>query len=283
MSEDKTKPILEAGTSVLVADDDHGEAEAFCEVLERIGCVCEAVHSGADAVQRLRDGGIEVVVTDLVMRDLDGMAIVKEARELEDAPAVIMVTGHGSIPSAVEAIKQGAENYLTKPVDAEELRTLVRRAAEHRRLARRNAELERQIDERFGFEGIIGNSPPMGRIFEVLKQIAPTDATVLIRGESGSGKELIAKAIHHNSPRRNRSFVALNCAALSETILESALFGHERGAFTGASARRLGRFEYAHRGTLFLDEIGDMPLTLQVKLLRVLEEHKVRPLGTERE
>jgi len=266
--------------SVLVIDDEVAHAQAMCDILATIGCECRLASSGTEGLQQLQENGFDVVVTDLVMRDADGMAILQEAAQHENPPAVIVVTGHGSISSAVAAMRQGAENYLTKPVDADELRTLVQRAAEHRRLTQRNLELERQLDERFGFEGIIGNSPPMQRVFEALRQIAPTDATVLIRGESGSGKELVAKAIHTNSPRRNRSFVALNCAALSESILESELFGHEKGAFTGATSRRQGRFEYAHRGTLFLDEIGDMPITTQIKLLRVIEHKEITHVGS---
>ena len=266
--------------SVLVIDDEEAHAEVMGEILERAGCACAVVTDGAEGLRLVRESDCDVVVTDLVMHEVDGMAILREAKQLESPPAVIMVTGHGSISSAVEAMRQGAANYLTKPVDGDELRALVRRAAENRRLHQRNTELERQIDERYGFEGIIGNSPRMQRIFDLLRQISPTDATVLIRGESGSGKELIAKAIHNNSPRRNRSFVALNCAALSESILESELFGHERGAFTGATTRRKGRFEYAHRGTLFLDEIGDMPMTTQIKLLRVIEQKEITHVGS---
>jgi len=266
--------------SVLVIDDEAAHAEVMSEILERAGCACAVATDGAEGLRLVRESDCDVVVTDLVMHEADGMAILQEAKDLENPPAVIMVTGHGSISSAVEAMRQGAANYLTKPIDGDELRALVRRAAENRRLRQRNTELERQIDERYGFEGIIGNSPRMQRIFDILRQISPTDATVLIRGESGSGKELVAKAIHNNSPRRNRSFVALNCAALSESILESELFGHERGAFTGATTRRKGRFEYAHRGTLFLDEIGDMPMTTQIKLLRVIEQKAITHVGS---
>src|SRR5581483_5949423 len=191
-----------------------------------------------------------------------------------------VITGHGDVKTAVEAIKQGAANYLTKPVDLAELRAIVDRAAERLRLARANRELKQQLDERFGFEGMVGNSPKMHDVLAKLKSIAPTSATVLIQGETGTGKELVAKAIHNNSPRKNKNFVAMNCTALNENLLEDELFGHEPGAFTGADRLRKGRFEHANGGTLFLDEVGDMPLSLQAKLLRVLENQEVLRIGS---
>jgi two-component system response regulator HydG len=190
-----------------------------------------------------------------------------------------MITGHGDIKTAVEAIKQGAANYLTKPVDRDELRAIVERASERLRLARANRELKRQLDEKFGFEGVIGNSPWMHDVIKRLQAVAPTDATVLILGETGTGKELAARAIHYNSPRKNKPFVAKNCTSLNENLLDDELFGHEAGAFTGADRRRPGLFEHANGGTVFLDEIGDMPLPLQAKLLRVLENKEVVRIG----
>src|SRR5581483_2394189 len=191
-----------------------------------------------------------------------------------------VITGHGDVKTAVEAIKQGAANYLTKPVDLAELRAIVDRAAERLRLARANRELKQQLDERFGFEGMVGNSPKMHEVIAKLKAVAPTSATVLIQGETGTGKELVAKAIHSNSPRRSKNFVAMNCTALNENLLEDELFGHEPGSFTGADRLRKGRFEHANGGTLFLDEVGDMPPTLQAKLLRVLENKEVFRIGS---
>jgi two-component system, NtrC family, response regulator HydG len=272
--------MKEPAARVLIVDDQPGQAEAAAELLERTGFGCEVAASGEEALDKIRANGFDVVVTDLVMDGKGGMDILHATREMHPSPAVIVVTGFGSVESAVNAMQAGAETYLQKPLNADELRTVVRHAAEKTALVRRNLNLEQQLDEKFGFSGIIGNSDPMHRVFETLRQIAPTDATVLILGESGTGKELIAKAIHANSPRRNRPFVALNCAALSEGILESELFGHEKGAFTGALARRLGRFEYANHGTLFLDEIGDMPPSTQIKLLRVIEQKEIARVGS---
>ncbi len=191
-----------------------------------------------------------------------------------------MITGHGDVKTAVEAIKQGAANYLTKPVDVAELRAIVDRAAERLRLARANRDLRRQLDERFGFQGVVGNSPKMHDVIKRLQAIAPTNATVLILGETGTGKELAARAIHNNSPRKNKPFAEMNCTALNENLLDDELFGHDAGAFTGADKPRKGRFEYANGGTLFLDEVGDMPLALQAKLLRVLENKEVFRIGS---
>ena len=190
------------------------------------------------------------------------------------------MTGHGTVPSAVEAMRRGAFNYLLKPLDVAQLRANAEKAVESSRLKRTNVELKRRLDERFGFEGVIGDSPQMRDVIERLKRIAPTDASVLIQGETGTGKELVAQAIHQNSPRKNKPFVALNCAALSENILESELFGHVKGAFTDASADRVGKFEFAHGGTMFLDEVGDMPPATQIKLLRVLENGEITRVGT---
>ncbi len=192
---------------------------------------------------------------------------------------MLLITGHGSIETAVDAMRLGATDYLAKPVRIAELRTRLARAIEAGALRRTNLELRRQIDKRFGFEGIIGHSPAMQRVFDVLGQVSATNATVLVLGESGTGKELVARAIHENSPRKNRRFVAVNCAALSEGLIESELFGHVKGAFTGAVSSKEGRMVYADGGTLFLDEVGDMPLATQAKLLRVLENREVQPVG----
>jgi two-component system response regulator HydG len=265
---------------VLVVDDDEPHAEAVAESLERVGYECVVAASGREAIRRMEEEDFDVVLTDLLMQDVDGLDVLARAkRELPDAEVVIL-TGHNSIKTAVAAMQAGAATYLMKPLDINELRNVVDRRSQPRRLARTNVELRKQLDERFGFEGVVGNSPEMHRVIERLKQVAPTDATVLITGESGTGKELVAKALHQNSPRRNKPFVALNCAALSENILESELFGHIKGAFTGAERDRKGYFEQANGGTLLLDEVGDIPLSTQVKLLRVLESGEIVRVGT---
>src|SRR5262249_44475849 len=199
--------------------------------------------------------------------ELDGLAILRKARQVTPEAEVVVITGHGDVKTAVEAIKQGAANYLTKPVDLEELRAIVARAGERARLVRTNRELQRQLDEKFGFEGVVGASPLMHRVIDQLQRAAATDVQVLILGENGTGKELAARALHTNSSRRAKPFVAMNCAAFNENLLEDEMFGHEPGAFTGADRLRKGRFEQANGGTLFLDEVGDMPLSLQAKLL----------------
>ncbi len=265
---------------VLVIDDEPAEAEAMAEGLRRAGYACEVVTSGREGLRLIEENGIDIVLTDLVMRDVDGMAILERAKELLPEVQVVMISGRGTIKSAVAAMHRGAATYLTKPVDLEELRAVVSRARESVRLARSNLALRKALDKKFGFEGIAGESAPMQRVFEVLRQIAPTDARVLIVGESGTGKERVARAIHSNSKRANRSFIGLSCAALSDGIVESELFGHEKGAFTGAMAARKGRFEAAHRGTLFLDDVGDMPISTQIKLLRAIEEGEIVRVGS---
>jgi two-component system, NtrC family, response regulator HydG len=264
----------------LVIDNDAAHAEAMADSLSRVGYDCTVATSGRAGAELLEKDHFEIVVTDLRMNDIDGMEILAKSKEVAPDAEVILVTGHGTIQSAVQAMQQGAFNYLLKPLDLKQLRAVVEKAAASLHLRRANAELARRLDEKFGFEGVIGNSPQMHEIIDRLRRIAPTDATVLIQGETGTGKELVAQAVHQNSPRKNRPFVALNCAALSENILESELFGHVRGAFTDASHDRIGKFEYADGGTLFLDEVGDMPLPTQIKLLRVLESGQITRVGS---
>ena len=277
-SEDRAGPPIE----VLIVDNDKPHAESVAEALQRVGFSCRVATSGTEGAQLIDEGSYDVVITDLVMNDIDGLGILARAKKELPEAEVILMTGHGSIPSAVAAIQQGAFNYLRKPEDLkiDHLRAITERAAERARLKRTNVELKRRLDEKFGFEGVVGDSPEMREVIERLKRIAPTNASVLIEGETGTGKELVAQAIHQNSPRKNKPFVGLNCAALSENILESELFGHVKGAFTDASADRVGKFEYAHGGTLFLDEIGDMPLPTQIKLLRVLENGEITRVGS---
>ena len=265
---------------ILIVEDDRPQADAVAEALGRVGHSGVVVTEPRRALEVMEDNGFDLIITDLAMHEVDGMQILAAARRLDPAAEVIVITGHGTIETAVQAIRQGASDYITKPLNLSELRDRVAKALEHRRLVHRTEQLSEQLQERFGFEGIIGQSEPLRRIIQVCRQIAPTDATVLIEGESGTGKELIAKALHNNSPRREHNFVALNCAALSEGILESELFGHEKGAFTGALSTRKGRFEHADGGTLFLDEVGDMPIATQIKLLRVIENREIVRVGS---
>jgi two-component system response regulator HydG len=265
---------------ILVVDNDVVHARTMGEALARLGDEVIVVGSGGEGARRLEQDAFDVVVTDLMMNDIGGLEILARAKRASPETEVIVVTGHGTIPSAVLAMQQGAFTYLQKPLDLGHLRAAVEKASEGIRLKRQNLELNRRLDEKFGFEGVIGSSSQMLALVDRMKRIAPTDATVLIQGETGTGKELVAQAIHQNSPRKPKPFVALNCAALSENILESELFGHVKGAFTDASSDRVGKFEYANGGTLFLDEVGDMPMATQIKLLRVLESGEITRVGS---
>jgi two-component system response regulator HydG len=266
--------------SVLVLDDDGAHAEAAAESLSRAGYDCTVATSGTEGIRLLEKNSYDIVLTDLVMRDLSGLEIVRKVKASTPETEVIVMTGYPSYETALEAMDEGAYDYLNKPIDLNILRAKIRKALEKQKLVRSNVELKRQLDKRYGFEGIIGGSEPMQHVFDTLRQVSASTATVLILGETGTGKELVARAIHANSPRRGNRFMALNCAALSETILESELFGHEKGAFTGATQQRKGRFEYAHGGTLFLDEVGDLPAATQVKLLRVIEYGEIFRVGS---
>jgi len=273
-------PAAQELVRVLVVDNDIVHARTMGEALGRLGYQVTVVGSGSEGAKKIDQDAFDVVVTDLMMNDIGGLEILARAKRASAETEVIVVTGHGTVPSAVAAMQQGAFTYLQKPLDLGHLRTAVEKASEGVRLKRQNLELNRRLDEKFGFEGVVGSSPQMIAVIDRLKRIAPTDATVLIQGETGTGKELVAQAIHQNSPRKSKPFVALNCAALSENILESELFGHVKGAFTDASSDRIGKFEYANGGTLFLDEVGDMPMATQIKLLRVLESGEITRVGS---
>jgi len=279
------EPPPENGTpdppfKALIVDNDQSHAEIVAEGLQRIDFDVQMATSGRAGAELVEQAAFDVVLTDLVMNDVDGLELLQRCKAVQPETEVILITGHGTIASAVDAMRKGAFNYLLKPLDLGQLRATAQRAAESCRLRRANLELRRRLDERFGFEGVIGDSPQMRQVIERLKRIAPTDARVLIQGDTGTGKELVAQAIHQNSPRKNRPFVALNCAALSENILESELFGHVKGAFTDASSDRVGKFEYADGGTMFLDEVGDMPMATQIKLLRVIESGQITRVGS---
>lgn len=264
---------------VLVIDNDKSHAHAMGETLERVGYDCDVAISGPEGAQLIEQNAYNIVITDLVMNEVDGDAILALAKERLPDCEVVVVTGHASVPKAVAAMQNGAFNFLEKPLNTDRLRTVTEKAADAIRLKQTNQSLHQRLDEKFGFEGIVYASDQMTRVVERVKRFAPTDTTLLITGATGTGKELIAQALHQNSPRKKKPFVALNCAALSEHLLESELFGHIKGAYTDAQTDRVGRFEYAHGGTLFLDEVGDMPLPIQVKLLRVLESGEITRVG----
>ena len=276
MSEPRDIPTAQ----ILIVDDEVDHAEVMGEALRRLGHVCTLVHDLPGAVDELHHGQFDLVVTDLVMDDEDdGLKVLEHARKTQPTAETILVTAHGDVPTAKAAIKGGAYDFIEKPLDLDVFRTLATHALEAVMLKADNSRLRERLDEQFGFEGIIGQSPAMRQVITTMRQVAPSDIPVLITGESGTGKELVAQAIHNNSKRAKQHFVPLNCAGLSESILEDELFGHVKGAFTGADRDREGRFEYADRGTLFLDEVGDMPLVMQAKLLRVLESGEVVRMG----
>ncbi len=265
---------------VLVIDDETGSRESMAIALEKAGIPVRTFDDARKALEYLEENASPLVaICDLRMPGMDGLGFLSEIRTRSIDLAVILVTGFGSIESAVEAMHVGAADYLTKPVDLYELRKRVTTHLEKRQLQDKVADLERQLGERPGFEGIIGRSEAMERLFEQMKLVAPTRSNVLIIGESGTGKELVANALHRASPRRDQRFLAINCGAIPSDILESELFGHERGSFTGAIGRKIGKFELAHRGTLFLDEISELYPELQVKLLRVLEDRRIMRVG----
>lgn len=280
-TKDTDKPELPGtGIRVLIVDDDEAHAQAVAESLERVGYECSVAGSGERGLSLIEKETYDVVVTDLRMGEIDGLTLLRKTKEELPDAEVILLTGHASVQSALAAGQAGASMYLTKPLDISELRAAVEKASTRVRLLRRNAELARRLDEKFGFEGVIGNAPSMKRVIDQLKHVSNTNTTVLILGESGTGKELVARALHQNSDRKNKPFVPVNISALPESILESELFGHEAGSFTGAVSKRIGKFEYANGGTLFLDEVGEMPVDTQIKLLRVLENRRITRVGS---
>jgi two-component system response regulator HydG len=266
--------------TVLVVDDEANARRGMKALLEQEGFAVSTAGDGAEALDLLAAGSFDVVVTDLKMPRVDGLELLKRARQTYEDLPVLMVTAHGAVESAIAAMKAGAEDYLEKPVQIDELVVVLERVLRNRKVREEVRELRGRLDERFRPGNLIGESSSMQTVFKVIGQVAPTRASVLITGESGTGKELVAQAIHQASPRRHGPFIKLHCAALAETLLESELFGHEKGSFTGASGRREGRFKQADGGTLFLDEIGEIPLSTQVKLLRFLQERTFERVGS---
>ena len=266
---------------ILVVEDEHAIRLALKGLLKREGHSVELAENGEVAIDRLREEVFDLVITDLALgRGASGMDVLRVAREERAETAVVMITAHGSEKIAVEAMKLGADDYVPKPFDNDELRVVVARSLDRHRLERENRLLRERLQRDYGFDNLVGSGERMRRVFETIQKVAETDLSVLIRGESGTGKELVAQALHNASSRRARPFVAVNCAAINRELVESELFGHEKGAFTGADARRIGRFEAAHGGTIFLDEIGDMAPETQAKVLRVLEERQLERVGS---
>ncbi len=267
-----TKPVI------LVVDDEKNTREGLARALAGAYRILLAAN-GVEAMERLAAEGVDLVLSDVRMPDMDGMTLIRQVLARPDPPICVLLTAYGSIETAVEAMKSGAYDFLTKPVNLDELELLISRALRSRNLEVENRALHAELDKKYGLESIVGEAPPMQEVFDIIRQVAPTRATVLITGESGTGKELVAHALHRLSPRAKGPFVAVHCAALAETLLESELFGHEKGAFTGAVEQRRGRFELADGGTLFLDEVGEIAPAVQVKLLRALEERQFERVG----
>ncbi len=272
---------MKAERTVLVVDDDQPHRTMLLALLRGWGYIVFEAGDGAAAVARVAEQPFDLVLMDVRMLRMSGLEAQVRIREINPSIPVIVMTAYSSVETAVQALKAGAYDYLTKPLDFDKLRLAMERAMEHRALRQENLSLRERLGERFDRRNIIGRSPAMARLLETIALVAPTEATVLISGESGTGKELIAGALHYNSARRAGPFIKLNCAAVTETLLESELFGHERGAFTGAERRREGRFVQAEGGSLFLDEVSEMSLTMQVKLLRVLQERELTRVGGE--
>jgi two-component system, NtrC family, response regulator len=271
--------VMETRGAVVVADDEESARISLGQILREDGYQVSLAADGNEALRLVAAEQPDVLLTDLKMPGMDGQELLSRVRQGYPEVAVVIMTAHGTIRSAVEALRQGAEDYLTKPVDVEEVEYLLDQVLKRRKLLSETRLLRERLDEKYRFENIIGRSSEMLEVFRLVEQVAPTQASVLITGESGTGKELIAQAIHQRSQRRDAPFIKVSCAALPETLLESELFGHERGAFTGALARRAGRFELAAGGTIFLDEVGDIPLGMQVKLLRFLQDHQFERVG----
>lgn len=271
---------MEDRIRVLVIDDDDSGREVMELLLQKAGFSAITVDNGKAGIDLVKAREVDIVLVDLFLPDINGIEILKEIRQVAPDVEVIVITGHASAQTAVAAMKEGAFDYITKPVNFEELKIVIAKAREKQRLMSENVYLRKQLQQRFQYSSIIGSSQAMQKVFERMQRITKTDSTVLITGESGTGKELVARALYTNSRRKGHAFVAVNCGAIPETLLESELFGYVRGAFTGAVRDKVGKFEAANHGTIFLDEIGTMPMHLQSKLLRVLQEQEVERIGS---
>jgi len=265
---------------ILVVDDENAHRQMIETVLTGEGYAIYHAEDGLAAVEAVEQRFYDLILMDIHMSRMDGIEALKRIMEISPNIPIVIMTAYASIDTAIDALKSGAHDYLIKPLDIEEVKILIKKALHHHRVEQENRFLKERLDDHLNFQNIIGQSRPMRKLFETISLVAPSDATALITGESGTGKELIANAIHENSPRSSQPFIKVNCAALPETLLESELFGHERGAFTGAVAKKRGRFQMADKASIFLDEIGEMPLTTQVKILRVIQEKEFEPVGS---
>lgn len=267
---------------ILLVDDDKNTANGLRKILLQDGYDTNCTYTGKEALNLIATEHFDIVITDMKLPDISGFSIIEKVKKKDIDIAVVMITAFSSVQTAIDAMKKGADDYLTKPVNIEELELILKKICEKRLLILQNKELKQKLSDKYSFSGIIGNTPEIQLIFKTITEIAPTAATVLIYGDTGTGKELIANAIHYNSDRKDKPFITLHCASLSEGVLESELFGHEKGSFTGAISQRRGRFELANGGSLFLDEVGEMNSHIQIKLLRVLETGKFERVGGEK-
>ncbi len=268
-----------AGEKILIVDDEAGMPRLLSRVLERQGYAAVPVGSAAEAMQLIAADSFDLVVTDIQMPEKNGLELLREIKDFDPSLPIIVMTAYGTVESAVEALRNGAYDFITKPFETDEIRLTVAKALEHQRLLAENRYLHQELEDRYNFSGIIGSSAVMADVYDMAASVAISNASVLITGDSGTGKELVARSIHYNSPRKEKPFIVLNCAVFSEGVLESELFGHERGAFTGAVAQKKGRFELADQGTLFIDEVAEMSASAQVKLLRVIQEQEFERVG----
>lgn len=268
-----------AAGRIFVVDDEESIREFFEIMLKREGYEVLTASNGAEALEVLKKQAVDLIISDIQMPEMSGLELLAKVREMDPEMAMIMITAFGSTETAVEAMKLGAFDYVTKPFKIDEVKIIIQNALEQRSLRMENVQLKRELGTKYAFDNIIGGAPPMLRIYEMVKRVAHTKSSVLITGESGTGKELIARAIHYNSPLKDKPFVTVNCGAIPENLMESEMFGHKKGSFTGAIADKKGLFEVANGGTIFLDELGELPLTMQVKLLRVIQEGTFKRVG----
>jgi DNA-binding NtrC family response regulator len=270
-------------TKLLVVDDEDIVRESLCDWLSSVGYKVLTASCAEEAIEIIKHKEVKIMIADLIMPGINGIELMKKAREIVPTISTVIITAHGTIQTAITAIREGAYDFIEKPFCPEKVELIIRNLVEHHNLIEENISLRQKVEDRHNFEGIIAKSPKMTKIFDLIKTVAPTHTTILITGESGTGKEVVARAIHHQSQRHSKPFIVTSCAALPETLLESELFGYEKGSFTGAVDRRKGKFEAADKGTLFLDEIGEIDANTQVHLLRALEEKKITRIGSNEE